>query len=241
MEKETLYYDFHLHSCLSPCGDADMTPNNIVNMAKLKGLDAIALTDHNACGNCRAIMSAGEREGIIVLPGMELCTSEDIHIICLFATLDGALGFEKEIRATMPVVKNRPDIFGDQLILDDEDNIIGNEDGLLIVASGVGVDNVLSISRGFGGTAFPAHADKTSGGIIEILGAIPREAGFTSAELSPLCDVPSFIAANESLGGLRIVRDSDAHYLWDISERKNSMPVEGRSLSEVVKYIDCCR
>lgn len=237
-DEKTIYYDFHLHSCLSPCGDADMTPNNIVNMAKLKGLDAIAITDHNACGNCGAAMLAGWREGIIVLPGMELCTSEDIHVVCLFASLDGALAFERSVRRTLPTVKNRPEIFGEQLILDDMDNPVGKEDGLLIVASGIDVDSVLSLCRGFGGTAFPAHADKSSNGIIEILGAIPPEAGFASAELSPLCDAPPFVEANQSLQGLRILRDSDAHYLWDISERKNTLTLRDCTANGIIGFID---
>jgi 3',5'-nucleoside bisphosphate phosphatase len=237
-EEKTLYYDFHLHSCLSPCGDADMTPNNIVNMAKLKGLDAIALTDHNSCGNCGATMRAGARGGLIVLPGMELCTSEDIHVVCLFAALDGALAFENEVRRTMPVIKNRPEIFGEQLLLDDMDNLSGSEDRLLIAASGISVDNVLPLCRGFGGTAFPAHADKPANGIIQILGTIPPECGFASAEISTLCDMPAFLPANPSLRGLRILRDSDAHYLWDISDRQNALPVPDCTGSGLVACID---
>ncbi|HAS37802.1 MAG TPA: phosphoesterase, partial [Ruminococcaceae bacterium] len=79
-----LYYDFHLHSCLSPCGDNDMTPYNLVNMAKILGLDAIALTDHNTAQNCRAAMEVGKSIGVTVIPGMELCTSEEVHVVCLF-------------------------------------------------------------------------------------------------------------------------------------------------------------
>ena len=85
------YYDLHIHSCLSPCADMDMTPNNIVNMAKLLGLDVIALTDHNTSLNCEAITKVAEKKGLCVLPGMELTTSEEIHAVCLFDTLDKAL------------------------------------------------------------------------------------------------------------------------------------------------------
>lgn len=238
MLNKKLYYDFHLHSCLSPCGDADMTPNNIVNMGKLKGLDAIAVTDHNSCGNCGSAMRVGKREGIIVLPGMELCTSEDVHVVCLFASLDGALAFEKEVKASMPKVKNRPDIYGEQLMLDDMDNVIGKEDNLLIVASKIGVNDVLPLCRKFGGTAFPAHADKTTNGIIEILGAIPPEAGFTSAELSQSCDDKSFVKSNPCVQGLNILKNSDAHYLWDISERNNCLTIKSDSANDIIAYID---
>lgn len=238
MSGKTLYYDFHIHSCLSPCGDQDMSPNNIVNMAKLKGLDAIALTDHNSCGNCGSVMRVGEREGVIVIPGMELCTSEDIHVVCLFSTLEGALEFEKEVKKTMPKVKNRAEIFGEQIMLDDQDAEIGREENLLIIASGVGVDGVLPLCRNFGGTAFPAHADKPSNGIVAILGAIPQEAGFTSAELSLNCDDNAFITSNPSLKNKYILKDSDAHYLWNISERENSICVNNATAAGIVNYLN---
>lgn len=235
-----IFYDLHLHSCLSPCGDPDMTPNNIINMAKLKGLDAIAITDHNACGNCRAAIAAGKRAGIVVLPGMELCTSEDIHVVCLFPVLEAALAFERAVKATMPQVKNRPEIFGEQLLLDENDNECGREDNLLIVASGIGVDEALTLCRSFGGTAMPAHADKIANGIVGILGAVPPEAGFASAELSKTCDETAFIAANLSLAGLRIFNDSDAHYLWDISERRNQMLLPEDSSADLTQAVVRC-
>lgn len=236
--KNGIYYDFHIHSCLSPCGDSDMTPNNIVNMAKLKGLDAIALTDHNACGNCEVTMKVGESAGLTVIPGMELCTSEDVHVVCLFAELEGALEFESYVKTKMPPIKNRPDIFGEQLFLDDMDNVKGSEDTLLITASGISVNETLSLCRKFGGTAFPAHADKPANGIIEILGAIPPEAGFSAAELSPNCEEKNFILKNQSLGGLKILHDSDAHYLWQISEKNSTIFIGKCNRSAIISYID---
>ena len=120
-----LYYDFHLHSCLSPCGDKDMTPYNLVNMAKILGMDAIALTDHNTAQNCRAALEVGEKIGLTVIPGMELCTSEEVHVVCLFDEVNNAEAFSEHVLSTVPPVKNRPDIFGDQLIMDSGDGIIG--------------------------------------------------------------------------------------------------------------------
>ena len=88
-----LYYDLHIHSCLSPCGDDDMTPANLVGMAAVKGLDVIALTDHNSCKNCPAAMYHGANYGVTVIPGMELTTEEEVHVICLFPTLKDALAY----------------------------------------------------------------------------------------------------------------------------------------------------
>lgn len=235
---DKLFYDFHLHSCLSPCGDKDMTPNNIINMAKLKKLGAIAITDHNVCGNCRAAMLAGARAGLTVIPGMELCSEDDIHIVCLFRTLAGALSFEKKVKSSMLQIKNRPDIFGEQLILDENDEVIGHEDILLIGSSGIATDAVLPLARFYGGTAFPAHADKTSNGIIAILGAIPPEAGFVTAELSSHCEKDDFLKNNPSLQNLLILKNSDAHYLCDISEPENFLPLSGALINDIIDYID---
>ena len=96
-----LYYDFHIHSCLSPCGDADNTPNNIVNMALVKGLHVIALSDHNTGKNCPAAIAVGKKNGLIVLPAMELTTSEDIHILCLFEKYEDLQKLEGELLSAL--------------------------------------------------------------------------------------------------------------------------------------------
>jgi PHP family Zn ribbon phosphoesterase len=220
-----LYYDLHIHSCLSPCGDEDMTPANIVGMAKLKGLDVIALTDHNTCGNCAAVMTAGKAQGLLVLPGMELCTSEEIHVVCLFKELCGALEFSKRVYSVLPEIKNRADIFGEQTIIDENDNILGHEERLLINAAGISIDDVSGLLSEFGGVAFPAHIDKVSNGIIGVLGTFPQTAGFKAAELSSACDKDVFLNSHKEISNLTFLKNSDAHYLWQISERENSVDI----------------
>ena len=109
------YYDFHIHSCLSPCADNDMTPNNIAGMAALAGLNIVALTDHNTARNCPAFFAAAKKNGIIPVAGMELTTAEDIHLVCLFEDIDKALAFNDEVDKHRIRIPNRTDIFGDQL------------------------------------------------------------------------------------------------------------------------------
>ena len=110
------YYDLHIHSCLSPCADDDMTPNNIAGMAALKGLQILALTDHNSCKNCPAFFAACKRQGIIPVAGMELSTAEDVHLVCLFENIEDAMRFDVEIEKHLMSVDNRPEIFGNQLV-----------------------------------------------------------------------------------------------------------------------------
>ena len=125
------YYDFHIHSCLSPCGDNDMTPNNIAGVCALAGLQIAALTDHNSVKNCPAFYKAAKKQGIIPIAGMELTTAEEIHVVCLFERLEDAMAFGEDVETYRVRIPNRVDIFGDQLILDEEDNPIGTEDDLL--------------------------------------------------------------------------------------------------------------
>ena len=125
MEKVT--YDLHTHSALSPCGDNDMTVNNMVNMAVLNGIRYLAVTDHNSCKNCPAAMKVAEALPITVIPGMELCTSEEVHVVCLFPTLESAMDFDKVVHDALPPIQNRPEIFGEQRVLNELDEPVGAE------------------------------------------------------------------------------------------------------------------
>ena len=234
-----LNYDFHLHSCLSPCGDNDMTPYNLVNMAKIMGLDVIALTDHNTCLNCPAAMKAGEEAGILVIPGMELCTDEEVHVVCLFPDLENALRFSAYVRERIPPVENREKIFGEQLIMDDKDNVIGKENLLLTTAADVSLDKVPSLVKEYGGICFPAHIDRTSYSVISNLGMIDEYMGFDIAEITPQADKDDYIKRFPFLGEINILSSSDAHYLENIGSAGAKInvtePIIDKILSELSK------
>ncbi len=206
------YYDLHVHSCLSPCGDADNTPNSIAGMAYLNGVGIMALTDHNTSRNCPAFFEAAERYGVVPIAGMELTTSEDIHAVCLFETLEEALAFNDEVDARRVRVKNREDIFGEQLILDAEDNVIGREEDLLINATTISLDEAPLIVAKYRGVCYPAHIDRPANGAIEILGDFPHYAGFRIAELHDRANRDSYVS-RYGLQDMRLLFSSDAHYL----------------------------
>lgn len=210
-----LFYDFHIHSCLSPCGDEDSTPNNIVNMALVKGLNVIALADHNTGKNCPAAMAVGKKNGLVVLPAMELTTSEDIHVLCLFERYEDLEKLETYIQKTRLKIKNKPEIFGRQRILDENDEPIGEEEHLLIASSGVSVEEIAPLAESFGGIAVPAHVDKPANSVSAVLGAFDYGLGFRLVECAHETDV-----------ALPRIVDSDAHYLWDISEPEHWIEAE---------------
>lgn len=232
-----VYYDLHLHTCLSPCGDSDMTPWNTVNMAKLLGLDMIAVTDHNSCGNCRSAMKVGEKIGITVVPGMELCTAEEIHCICLFDDIDRAEAFSDYIRGTMPPVKNREDIFGTQLFMDEGDGVLGKEEILLTVASSVSVDNLPAIVDSYGGVCYPAHIDRESYSILSSLGDFPPGLEVETFELTPKADEKHYFEKYGYLKGKRLLRSSDAHYLENMREKEFYLELPESSAAALVEYI----
>ncbi len=235
---EKFYYDLHLHSCLSPCGDNDMTPNNIVNMALLNGMDIIALTDHNSCRNCRAAVAAGERAGLCVVPGMELCTEEEIHLVCLFPTLEAAEAFDQAVAARRPPVPNRPQIFGDQLVLNEDDQEVGREEFLLLAAASTGLGEAVELARSFGGAAFPAHIDRDSYSILSALGGFPPEITFTAAELSSSGDGQALKSAHPCLQQMILLRDSDAHYLENMPERRQWIQLPEKSAACLVNALN---
>ncbi|MGI6707045.1 MAG: PHP domain-containing protein [Clostridia bacterium] len=119
--------DLHIHSCLSPCADDDMTPNNIVNMALLKKLDIISVTDHNSAGNVAAVMEVAKDKDILILPGMEVNSREEVHLLCYFASLDSITAFDRFLYPYIPEVPNHKNIFGSQLLCNEQDKVIGEE------------------------------------------------------------------------------------------------------------------
>jgi PHP family Zn ribbon phosphoesterase len=229
-----LSYDLHIHSCLSPCGDEDMTPGNIVGMSAIKGLDIIAVTDHNTCGNCPAVLKLAEQYGIIAIPGMELTTMEEVHALCLFAELEDALRFSKYVSDKLMKIPNDEKAFGKQEICDEEDRVIGTEPYLLINATDISFDELGKLMKEFHGIYIPAHLDKNSNSLLSNLGFISTDADFAVAELADIGKLTKLSEANPYLNGCNIITDSDAHELGRINEPINFLMCEERTGKSVL-------
>ncbi len=231
------YYDLHLHSCLSPCGDMDMTPNNLVNMAKLLGLEIIALTDHNTSLNCEAAMAVGREIGLTVIPGMELTTAEDIHAVCLFPTLERALDWNEYVDAHRIKIRNRPDIYGRQVIMNQNDEETGEAEHLLLPATQISIMNAYEAVRGFGGVCYPAHIDRDSLSILSVLGEIDPGCGFTTAELADISRLAELKRLHPILDSMKIITCSDAHYLENMREAQNTIDLPEPTAEAVVHFL----
>lgn len=224
-------YDLHVHSCLSPCADDDMTPANIAGMAAINGLGIVALTDHNTTGNCPAFFHHAKRHGIIPVAGMEITTAEDIHLICLFEELDAAMEFDKEIAHHLLKIRNKPEIFGHQLLMDENDEVRGEIEHLLINATDLDVDGAYRLCMAYGGVCYPAHIDRVSNGMIAILGDIPPTPAFSAFELNDRQSYESYVSKYPILDKMNYVVSSDAHNLWSISEGENKVMLEDEPYS----------
>lgn len=232
-----LYYDLHLHSCLSPCGDADMTPNNIVNMAQILGQDMIALTDHNTSKNCPACAKVAQEAGILFIPGMELCTCEEAHIVCLFPDVEAALAFSDEVELRTPFLKNDPAKLGEQNILDENDEKTGEIEGSLLMSSFIGIDDIFELADEFRGVAYPAHIDRDSFSVISSLGVFPEYSGFTACEITSKGDIEALTRDNPCIADMPKLLSSDAHYLENMNERGAYVELPERSAQCLIDAI----
>ena len=224
------YYDFHIHSCLSPCADDDNTPNNIAGMATLNNLQVVALTDHNTCRNCPGFFEAAKKQGIIPIAGMELTTAEDIHIIFLFEKLEDAMAFSEEVNSRRILFENRVDVYGEQYIMDGNDEVVGTDPYLLSNATTISVDECPALAEKFSGICYPAHVDRQANGIIATLGTFPDIKGFKCCEFHDADKVEEYLS-NYPIGDRHIVVSSDAHFLWDMRDENKYFLIDDEPYS----------
>lgn len=219
-----LKYDLHIHSCLSPCADEDMTPNNIAGMAFLAGLNVAAVCDHNSADNAKAVKKACENYGIKYIWGAEICSSEEIHILCYFKEENQLSAFCKIVEDSSFKFPNDTSVYGTQYIMDEEDNITGQKDWLLINACGLSCYEVINLCREHKGVSFWAHIDKQSFSVISVLGAIPPDIKADGVEIYNLNNRPQLIQKGFITSDTPYMSNSDAHSLEFIGAKENYLP-----------------
>ena len=227
-----LWYDLHIHSCLSPCGDNDMTPNNIVNMALLKKLDVIAVADHNSCGNVRSVMKVADGN-LLVIPAMEIETAEEVHMLGLFPSIEAAEEMEEILKNHASGIMNNPEIFGNQYYMNENDEVTGEEKRLLVNASTLDLYETAGFVKNLGGVAIPAHIDRSSYSVISNLGFIPPDIDFPCVEITE----KNLELYKKDYQKYNIITDSDAHYLWDISEKRHYFEADNKTIENILQSL----
>ena len=224
--------DLHIHSCLSPCSDWAMSPRKIVRKSLETGLDLIALCDHNSAENAGATMREGDRRGLQVLPGMEICSREEVHILALFDELDPALEMQAYVYANLPG-ENNPKVFGCQVVANENDEVIEENPRLLIGATRLSLYDIVDKTHALGGINISCHVDRPSYGIINQLGFIPEDLDLDGLEVSYRIDLAQAAQTISGIGSYSCVTASDAHYLDDIGKVFTVFELTAPTLDEI--------
>jgi PHP family Zn ribbon phosphoesterase len=227
--------DLHIHSSLSPCGCLEMSPRAIVERSLEQGLDVIAVTDHNSVENAFYASELGERLGLAVICGMEAQTEEDVHVLCLFPDPESAEAFYGRVYPLLPDVANNPDYFGDQVVVDCEDQIVRVEPRLLLNSLELSLGALAELVSGHGGFLVPSHVESPHSGLMTNLGLVPPELELCPLEISRRATFAEAVAAFPALAGRRLVANSDAHYLADIGRARTVYEVGAASLAELYR------
>lgn len=222
--------DFHIHSCLSPCGDLAMAPKDLVLRGKEAGLDVMALTDHNAAFNCPAFRDACTSAGIYPLYGMEVTTVEELHCLVIFGRVEEALDLGRVVMSRYSGPPNDPEKWGDQVYLDGEENILGEVDvNLTQGATDISLTELGSLARDRGGLFIPAHIDRPYASVFSQLGFLPPDS-YTALEVTGR--VPQMDRGNYPL-----TASSDAHFLDDIGRRRTILEIGELSFHGISKAL----
>jgi PHP family Zn ribbon phosphoesterase len=219
----TIYADLHLHTVLSACAEVEMIPPLIVRRALELGLNLLAVTDHNAAANCAGVMAAAEGTGLVIIPGMEMQTAEELHLLCLFETLEQALTWQGIVFDHLPDLPNNENLFGGQYVVDGQGDYIRTEGRLLAAPSDLSLDESVRRVTDLGGLAIPAHIDRPTSSLFASLGFAPPGLPVPALEIFRRTDPSTLLAAHPEIAPYPLVRDSDAHQL---SEMRVSLAID---------------
>ena len=218
--------DLHVHTVHSACAEMEMLPEFILERAQELGLNLIAVTDHNSAENVAAMLKAAEGTGITVLPGMEVQTREEVHLLCLFDTLEQATYWQELVYAHLPHLKNREQVFGTQVVLNADGEAVGTNDRLLATSTTLSTDQVVQQVRDQNGLCLPCHVDRPAYSLIANLGFIPPDLGIVGVEISHLVGPKEARDRFPELQHFSLVADGDAHRLKEMARRTTFKMVE---------------
>ncbi len=230
--------DLHVHTCLSPCAEDEMSPLAIIGQAKKKGLDVIGICDHNSTKNVKAVRQAGLDKGLAVIGGIEICSQEEVHILGLFDEEEGLKEMQLLIDQNLHG-ENNPELFGEQCLCDEHDVILGRETKLLIGATGLSVEKIVENIHRLGGLAIASHVDRESFSIFSQLGFVPEGLKLDALEVSPRYSIADVKKNFPQTRDYPLVSFSDAHRLDDICTAFVIFTGDSPSVTELYKALQC--
>ena len=226
--------DLHIHTCLSPCTELDMSPRGTLTSAKKKGIDILGICDHNSSENSLAVMKASETMNIGVFPGMEVTSQEEVHVLALFDAIENALKLQEHVYKNLPG-ENDEDAFGMQVIVNEKEEVLGFSDKLLIGATTMPLEEVIQLIHSLDGITIASHIDRESFSIIGQLGFVPENLELDALEISPKITYEDAKTAYPY--NYPITCSSDAHYPDDIGKTFTSFLLEDKTIAEIKKAL----
>lgn len=226
--------DLHIHTCLSPCTELDMSPNGILTSAMKKGMDIIGICDHNSSENSQAVINAAKEMPIRVIPGLEITSQEEVHVLALFDKVEAALKLQEYVYENLPG-ENDEEAFGRQVIVNEKEEVEGFNHRLLIGATTIPLEEVVRLIHSLGGLSIASHIDREAFSIIGQLGFIPENLALDALEISPRMALEDAIKTYPY--DFPITCSSDAHYPDDIGKGSTSFLLEEASLAEIKKAL----
>lgn len=227
--------DLHIHSLLSPCGELEMSPAMIIEKAKAEKLDIIGITDHNSTRQAFTIQKMAEKEGIYVLMGAEVTSKEEVHCLCYFPDEMALNDFQDYLDMKLPNIKNDPVAFGDQVAVNENEEIVFEESRLLISAIDDSMENIAKKTASLNGLFVPAHIDKASFSLISQLGFIPLDLEADAVEISKHTTKEKILSSAPYISSFSFLRSSDAHQLDILGTEYSVLHMKEVSFEEIKK------
>lgn len=224
--------DLHIHSVLSPCGDLEMSPGAIVNRAAQKGMDMIAVTDHNHTGHAKLARTLGAEKGIWVVYGAEVNTREEVHCLTFFDTDEQLDLFQEELERNLTRIPNDQDLFGIQIIVDQDERILSEISHSLYPGLNWGITETARVVHELGGLFVPAHVDRPMNGLYRQLGILPADLEMDGVEISRKTDPRTMLQKFPELAAYQLLQNSDAHFIDDIGRCCSQLLMKERSFNE---------
>jgi PHP family Zn ribbon phosphoesterase len=229
---KVFYCDLHIHSCLSPCADLDMHPKSLVEKALKAKLDIIAICDHNSSENVPYVIKAAEGKNLKIFPGMEVTTSEEVHLIAIFDSLSDLAKLQTTVYQHLSG-KNDEERFGVQAIVNENGEVEGINDKLLIGATDLPLNELLNYLHKLNGLAIAAHIDRESFSVLSQLGFIDEKTNFDALEIMPATGFKRARLKYRELSNYSFVISSDAHYLKDIGTAATKIVLQEPTFAEL--------
>lgn len=225
--------DLHIHTVLSPCGNLEMSPSNIIRLAKEKELDIIGITDHNSTRHCKLTAELGERHGVFVLTGVEITTREEVHCLAFFEKLETIDVFQEFIDQSLPFIRNNPAYFGYQVVVDEYENIVEEIDPLLITALNSSINEIRLKVADLGGIFIPAHVDRPRNGIIDQLGFMQESLHPDAVEIWNKNTRNTFLKTYPGFDKYQLLISSDSHTLQQIGSYYSELEMQQINFNEI--------